>query len=90
MYKNAGDILPQALLCALQEYFEGELIYVPVRGERKRWGEKSGARFAIAARNDEIRSRYAQGDSIEGLAERYHLSVHTIRKVVRGTRRKRL
>ncbi len=90
MYKNAEDILPQALLCALQEYFEGELVYIPVRGERKAWGEKSGARVALRARNDEIRSLYAQGESFERLAERYHLSVHTIRKIVRGTRRKRL
>lgn len=90
MYKNAGDILPHALLCALQEYCEGELIYVPVRGERRAWGEKSGARVALAARNKEIRTRYAQGDSIERLAERYHLSVHTIRKIVKGTRRERL
>jgi len=45
---------------------------------------------SLAARNREIGRRYAQGESIEELAERYHLSVHTIRKVVRGTRRESL
>lgn len=90
MYKNAGDILPQELLCALQEYLEGQLVYIPVRGERRAWGERSGARAALRARNEEIRAGYAHGESPDRLAERYHLSVDTIRKIVRGQRRKRL
>jgi len=85
VYKNAGEVLPRELLRALQDYFEGELVYVPVRKKRA-WGEQSGARAQLRARNDEIRARYRRGKSLDSLAAQYCLSTHTIRKIVRGTR----
>lgn len=82
-YKNAADILPDPLLRAVQEYIEGELLYVPVSRPRRGWGERSGTRDAIALRNREICARYLSGDSLEILAGTYHLSVETLRKIVR-------
>lgn len=81
-YKNAADILPDTLLHELQKYVSGEVIYVPSGESRRRWGEDSGARQFYAARNEEIRQLYFGHMDMESLAEKYNLSVDTIRKIV--------
>ena len=81
-YKNAQDILPDRLLRELQQYVSGETLYIPNRQERKSWGESSGAREYYKNRNEEIRRRYRDGVSVERLAEEYHLSLDSIRKIV--------
>ena len=81
-YKNAQDILPDRLLRELQQYVSGETLYIPNRQERKSWGESSGAREYYKKRNEEIRRRYQAGVSVERLAEEYHLSLDSIRKIV--------
>lgn len=82
-YKNAQDILPDHLLRELQQYVSGETLYVPNRGkEKKSWGEASGAREFYQKRNAEIRCRHQAGDSVEALAEAYHLSVDSVRKII--------
>ena len=44
-YKNARDVLPEALLAQVQRYCSGELLYVPAKTDSKIvWGGRSGAR----------------------------------------------
>jgi len=81
-YKNAAEILPPELLKELQQYASGELIYVPSNETRKKWGEGSGARQFYATRNEEIRQLYFNGTDVDTLAEKYALSIDTIRKIV--------
>ena len=81
-YKNAQDILPDRLLRELQQYISGETLYIPNREERKSWGEASGAREYYKKRNEEIRRRHQEGLTIEDLAEEYHLSADSIRKIL--------
>lgn len=46
-YIKANNIFPKELLKQIQEYVQGELIYIPnSEGVRKKWGEKSGYRSA--------------------------------------------
>ena len=55
-YRNAGDLLPEALVKELQRYVQGEYLYIPTDGtQRKGWGERSGARQMLDARNRAIR-----------------------------------
>ncbi|MFA6947556.1 MAG: CD3324 family protein [Eubacteriales bacterium] len=83
-YRNAREILPEALVAEIQKYCDGELIYIPSAPARKvAWGEKSGARIEYERRNDEIRRRYSQLKSFEELADMFCLSVDSIRKIVR-------
>lgn len=83
-------MLPRGLLEALQRYVQGELLYVPVKDRRRRWGERSGARDELQQRNQAIREAYRQGCSLEELAAMHHLSVETVRTIVRrGHRRRR-
>lgn len=87
-YKNAKDVLPDDLLEAVQRYLQGEMLYVPVKGPRRPWGERTGARKDLAQRNQQIRALYVKGRSVEELASTFHLSVETIQKIVRASRRK--
>ena len=88
VYKNAKDVLPDDLLEAVQRYLQGEMLYVPVKGPRRPWGERTGARKDLAQRNQQIRALYVKGRSVEELASTFHLSVETIQKIVRASRRK--
>lgn len=81
-YRNAQDILPDRLLKELQQYVSGETLYIPNNREKKSWGENSGAREYYKRRNEEIRQKYSDGINMEELAEQYHLSVDSIRKIL--------
>ena len=83
MYKNAKDVLPDALLRQLWRYVEGETIYIPKREQcRAAWGSLSGSRREYEMRNEQIRRRYAESATLEELAEEFCLSVESIRKIV--------
>lgn len=86
-YKNAKDVLPNELLEAVQRYLQGEVLYVPVKDRRRRWGERSGVRKELSERNEAIREAYRQGRSLDELATAHHLSVETVRKLIRNVRR---
>lgn len=82
-YKNAADIFPDELLKEIQKYAAGETVYIPIEQKRKGWGDHSGARKFYEQRNREIRYRYfTLKHRISTLAEEYHLSEETIRKIL--------
>lgn len=86
-YRNAGDILPPEVLRMVQEHAEGKTLYIPVRRERRPWGELTGIRAELSTRNDAIRAKYQLGSSVDQLSTEYYLSIETIRRIVRGYRR---
>lgn len=82
-YINAAVVLPEELVEKLQEYIQGEYLYIPTRkNEHKVWGELSGARKEINKRNDDILKAYLAGASVEELSESYFLSTYAIRKII--------
>lgn len=82
-YMNAREVLPEPLVKELQKVVPGGYLYVPTNEcSRKRWGEESGYREELEARNRKIREEYDGGVPTGELAERYALSVHAIRKIV--------
>ena len=65
-YKNANDIIPETLLAEVQKYAAGDLLYIPqLKERRKSWGEGSGARQYLRKRNQEIRDRFDQGQTVD-------------------------
>jgi len=82
-YTNAEELLPPALVAELQKYAAGEVVYIPRPPETRRpWGQVSGTRERLLARNAEIRALKAQGITIDSLADRFFLSPDGIRKVL--------
>lgn len=81
-YRNAQDILPDKLLKELQKYASGETIYIPSKADKKAWGQTSGARQYYQERNERICEKFKQGNSLDDLAEEYHLSTDSIRRIV--------
>ncbi|NNJ29933.1 CD3324 family protein [Lacrimispora defluvii] len=82
-YINARTILPDELIRGLQQYIQGEYLYIPALCEqRKQWGEKTGYRNELKQRNSEIRTQYQTGSSMEVLAMQYCLSLSAIRKII--------
>lgn len=82
-YKNAKDIFPPELLKEIQNYVQGERIYIPqLDNVRTTWGNKSGARQEISFRNKEILKQFNQGLSLDELSTLFCLSTESIRKIV--------
>lgn len=82
-YKNAKTILPERLFKELQQYVQGEIIYVPRNGSIKAgWGVSNGTREKYSLRNNEIIMLYRNGISKEVIADRYHLSEYSIKKII--------
>lgn len=82
-YVKGNVIFPENLLKEIQEYIQGEFVYIPQKdGLRKQWGEKSGQRERLARRNKEIREKFEKGVSIDRLTKSYYLSHDTIKKIV--------
>jgi Mor family transcriptional regulator len=83
-YKNGKEILPSELLEQLQEYAQGDLIYIPKKEEnRTGWGENSGAKRVISDRNRDICEAHRNGAKTAELAARFCLSEDSIRKILR-------
>lgn len=87
-YTKASHVLPPSLLAAIQDYVDGETIYIPRKpAQRKAWGETKDTRRHLAARNAAIVTAHGQGTSVGQLAETHHLSVKAIYKILAAGRR---
>lgn len=81
-YFKAEQVLPAELLAEIQRYVPSSMLYIAKPGRaRRKWGELSGERRRLDERNRQIRRQHKQGSSIASLAEEYHLSVETIKKI---------
>ena len=83
-YLNAEDILPAELLAQIQSYADGIYLYIPRRSDhRQSWGSSTRYREELRQRNESIRDLHRAGLKNEDLAERFHLSVKTIQRILR-------
>ena len=82
-YIKATDVLPVEILEIIQEYIDGEYIYIPRKCENhKSWGEKSGMKDSLEIRNKEIYRKYLKGNTIDELTKEYFLSEKSIRRII--------
>lgn len=83
-YQKAEDILPTELLAQVQKYADGVYLYIPRRADhRQSWGNSTRYREELRQRNESIRFLHGEGLGTEALAERFHLSVKTIQRILR-------
>ena len=82
-YKRAAHILPKDLLEQVQQYVDGESLYIPRTSQNKRnWGAGTDTRRELRARNERIYLDYLSGEPIQSLAQRYFLSVKSIQRIL--------
>ena len=82
-YHKAGDILPTSLLTAVQEFVDGEYIYIPRKlCNKKSWGDVTRSKETTRKRNLEIYQNYLGGVSVIQLTEKYCLSDKAVYKVI--------
>ncbi|WP_297636242.1 CD3324 family protein [uncultured Clostridium sp.] len=82
-YIKATDVLPKEIIEILQEYIDGECVYIPRKVEnQKSWGENSGIKTELKIRNIEIYKDYLNGFNISDLSQKYFLSDKSIRRII--------
>jgi len=70
-YVKAHNVLPEEIIELIQEYIDGEYLYIPRKSENeKAWGEKNGTRNSLKKRNNEIFEKYTCGTKVSELAFR--------------------
>ena len=87
-YNNAENLLPPSLLSEVQKYIQGEQIYIPRPGDtRLGWGMKNGTRKMLERRNLKIRAMKGKGMSVDDLADHFHLSEDSIKKILYSSKK---
>jgi len=82
-YRNARDLFPKDVLALIQQYADGEYIYIPRKVEnRKQWGDNTHSKTETNARNQEIYSLYKSGHTVSELARKFFLSEKSIQRII--------
>ncbi len=82
-YIKAELLLPKELLEIIQEYAQGQYLYIPKKSEdRKEWGSNTNSKNLLQQRDEEIYRRYREGCRAENLAMEYYLSVKSIQRIL--------
>lgn len=82
-YQRAEDVLPVELVEVLQNYIDGEYIYIPRKEvNKKKWGSNTKIKEELMIRNAIILDKYKSGISILELSEEYFLSIKSIQRIL--------
>ena len=84
-YLRAEEILPKELLEAVQQYVDGQSVYIPAK-EKSDWGSGTDTKQILDIRNREIFVKYLAGASVSCLATEYALSEKSIQRIIREQR----
>jgi hypothetical protein len=69
-YLRAEEILPKELLKEVQQYVNGQSVYIPAK-EKSDWGSATDTKQILEVRNLEIYEKYRVGASVQFLAEEF-------------------
>jgi len=82
-YIKAQSVLPEEIIRLVQEYVDGECLYIPRKsGKERSWGEKNGTKKSFKNRDTEIFNKYISGATIVELTTMYYLSEKSIRRII--------
>ena len=82
-YVNGKDIFPSELLDLIQDYTQGQYVYIPKKDEDKeKWGIKTSYRRELEMRNRHIFTKFLTRISVKQLSKKYKLSEKSIRRVL--------
>ena len=88
-YVNVNKVLPKEVIKLIQQYIDGEYIYIPrKKTRRKAWGENTGIKQEMKKRNLQIYQKHLLGDNVEELALEFYLSKKSIQRIILQESRK--
>ena len=76
-YRKAEEILPRELIEVIQQYVDGENIYIPRKLEHRK---------ELDARNSAICREHREGASVPRLSQKYYLTEKSIQRIIRQYR----
>ncbi len=83
-YIRAEEVLPREVLASVQQYVDGQMLYIPRKAEEKRiWGSATGTRKKLEIRNACILEKFQAGSSVKELAEEYFLTEKSVQRIIR-------
>jgi len=83
-YIRAEEILPIEVIELIQQYVDGENIYIPRKSaNRQAWGAGTQIKQELQMRNRQIYKDYLAGSKISELASKYYLSEKSIQRILR-------
>lgn len=84
-YIHALEILPEGLIEKIQEYVDGQVIYIPkIKSNKYKWGEKTDTKAYFKERNIEIYHSHQNGTTVFELSEKYFLTPKSIQRIIRS------
>lgn len=80
-YKNATKVLPNELIEQIQQYVQGEYVYIPIKDREVDMNITEYA-IEIQKRDEHIYTKHLEGMKNIELAKRYSLSESSIRRII--------
>ena len=82
-YVNGKDIFPSELLDLIQDYTQGQYVYIPKKDDNKeKWGTNTSYKKELYMRNKHIYTKFLTGLPVEQLSKKYSLSVKSIHRIL--------
>lgn len=83
-YIRAEEILPFEVIELIQQYVDGESIYIPRKpSNRQAWGTGTQIKKELSARDEQIYQDYLAGSRTAELAIKYYLSEKSIQRILK-------
>lgn len=83
-YLRAEEVLPKEVLALIQQYVDGQMIYIPRKeGCQRSWGSGTDTKKDLARRNKQIYAAYRSGDTVKKIAENYCLTEKSVQRIIR-------
>ena len=83
-YRKAEEILPNEIIELIQQYVDGESIYIPRKlSNRQAWGTGTQIKQELLRRDRQIYEEYLAGSNTAELACKYYLSEKSIQRILR-------
>jgi len=90
-YRKAETVLPKELLMLVQEYAQGQYLYIPRKSEdRKCWGDNTDSKQLLRLRDNEIYHKYKNGMGSTDLSHEYYLSIKSIQRIIFNEKNKEI
>lgn len=87
-YIRAEEILPIEVIELIQQYVDGENIYIPRKTEhRQEWGAGTQIKQELLARDQQIYEDFLAGSRTSELSCKYYLSEKSIQRILRKMRK---